>query len=80
MAMCDRCHGKGYYFQVPKGFNPFEAGGWQTARVSQRISCDCESQATCRAETHAIGGQGECLLCDADQGQACLRSNLETES
>lgn len=39
--MCDRCDGKGWYWRVPDGFNPFLAGGWSTARAMYRVPCGC---------------------------------------
>lgn len=39
MTKCQRCQGDGYYWRVPDGFNPFLAGGFQTAAVSEKIKC-----------------------------------------
>jgi hypothetical protein len=38
---CDRCEGKGWYFRVPDGFNPFLAGGYTTSKVMYRVECKC---------------------------------------
>ena len=42
-ADCVRCEGKGYFWRVPEGFNPFLAGGFKTAAVSYRVPCLCVS-------------------------------------
>lgn len=41
MTGCTRCHGDGFYFTVPSGFNPFLAGGHQTACVAYKVKCWC---------------------------------------
>lgn len=41
MTPCTRCDGKGWYWRVPDGFNPFLAGGFSTARAMYRASCGC---------------------------------------
>ncbi|MCD4509758.1 hypothetical protein LQT97_00775 [Brucella pseudogrignonensis] len=38
---CERCEGKGWYFRVPDNFNPFLAGGFNTARAMYRVTCKC---------------------------------------
>lgn len=39
MGNCWQCRGDGYYFRVPDGFNPFYAGGFQAARVAEKVRC-----------------------------------------
>ena len=38
---CHKCEGKGWYWRVPEGFNPFLAGGFSTARAMCRAECQC---------------------------------------
>lgn len=37
-----RCQGKGWYWRTPDGFNPFLAGGFNTARAMFKTRCSCE--------------------------------------
>lgn len=37
--LCSRCGGDGYLWTVRSGFNPFRAGGFATARASQKTDC-----------------------------------------
>lgn len=39
MGPCWQCRGDGFYWRVPDGFNPFYAGGFQTARTMERVHC-----------------------------------------
>lgn len=39
LVTCPKCDGKGYRWSTPPGFNPFEAGGWTTARAMQKHPC-----------------------------------------
>ena len=36
---CERCRGDGFFYRVPNGFNPFYAGGFQTASAAYRVEC-----------------------------------------
>lgn len=39
VEVCWRCRGDGHFYRVPDGFNPFYAGGFQTANASYRVEC-----------------------------------------
>ena len=39
MAACSRCAGRGWYWRVPDGFNPFSAGAASTARAMFKAPC-----------------------------------------
>lgn len=41
MGNCTRCKNIGWYWRTPDGFNPFLAGGFQTARAMYKVTCDC---------------------------------------
>lgn len=48
--VCWRCRGDGYFYRVPDGFNPFSAGGFQTANASYRVECyTCDDTGRTRA-------------------------------
>lgn len=36
---CTRCKGQGWYWRTPDGFNPFLAGGFNTARAMYKVEC-----------------------------------------
>lgn len=40
---CIRCKGLGWYWRTPDGFNPFLAGGFQTARAMYKVNCNCSA-------------------------------------
>jgi hypothetical protein len=40
-VMCDRCNGDGWYWRMPDGFNPFNAGLMVAARKSFKQVCAC---------------------------------------
>lgn len=37
-----RCQGKGWYWRTPDGFNPFLAGGFNTAKAMFKATCSCD--------------------------------------
>lgn len=41
--VCNRCEGKGWFWRVPEGFNPFLAGGFKTAQEMYKATCLCVS-------------------------------------
>lgn len=43
---CTRCKGQGWYWRTPDGFNPFLAGGFNTARAMFKVTCPCASATT----------------------------------
>jgi len=51
---CHRCEGKGWYWRVPEGFNPFLAGGFSTAREMYKVPCQCVA-----ARRLALRNEGE---------------------
>lgn len=59
---CWRCRGDGYFWRVPNGFNPFAAGGWATARASEKVRCyECDGtgklpRITTSSEPSALAG------------------------
>lgn len=38
---CTRCKGLRWYWRTPDNFNPFLAGGFQTARAMYKVDCNC---------------------------------------
>lgn len=53
---CLRCGGQGWYWRVPDGFNPFLAGGHQTARTMWKSPCSCTvSGLLIKEETQDVG-------------------------
>lgn len=36
---CAHCEGRGFEWRVPNGFNPFSAGGFNTARAMSKVPC-----------------------------------------
>lgn len=42
---CKACDDTGFRWQVPDGFNPFSAGGWNTIRAMFKVPCrECLSR------------------------------------
>lgn len=39
MSVCSSCDGSGYVWRVPDSFNPFYAGGFNTARAMFKVPC-----------------------------------------
>lgn len=40
---CHDCGDYGFVWRVPDGFNPFAAGGWNTANAMYKVPCGCVS-------------------------------------
>ena len=54
-AGCPDCHGSGWRWRTPDGFNPFLAGGHATARAMYQVECDHRRHAAALAAPSIIG-------------------------
>lgn len=55
---CPRCKGAGWYWRTPQGFNPFLAGGFQTAKAMFKATCDCVQPARSAPSFDPLLGSG----------------------
>lgn len=53
---CWRCHGDGFFWRVPTGFNPFYAGAQTTAGAMYKVRCyECGGTAGGATEFVSLG-------------------------